>query len=149
MNLTWRKIGSMLRENLAGCYSNAQGDTVLRLRDNFADGFKRVDPDFDVDGFKDLVGHGIPATSTQAAEWLREVEDRFREPPEQLYRLAIDGPKFREQREFVVQLMLDQARTNEAVMPLGDGILELLDEIADQAHDNYGIDCLTEEEANA
>ena len=63
------------------------------------------------------------------------------------YHLTIDGPAFRQQRELLQRLRGFAA----AKMPywpapgeaeLLEGLIELTDELADQAHDRYGIDCL-------
>lgn len=63
------------------------------------------------------------------------------EPQE--YLLRIDGPLLRKQRKALLDVtgMKLADETYECL----DGITELLDEIADQAHDRYGIDCLLEE----
>lgn len=57
----------------------------------------------------------------------------------------IDGPKFRQQREVVFRL----AEPGALVLSTEDaellrGLSNLLDEIADEAHDHHGIDCLLE-----
>ena len=63
------------------------------------------------------------------------------------YELHLDGQIFRAQRELVLKLA-DLARRKQPYEPaLGDegllgGLLNLTDAIADQAHDQYGIDCL-------
>lgn len=63
------------------------------------------------------------------------------------YHLTIAGPAFRQQRELLQRLRGFAA----AEMPywpapgeveLLEGLIELTDEMADQAHDNHGIDCL-------
>jgi len=62
------------------------------------------------------------------------------------YRLHIDGPLFRRQRELLMRL-LAIAHGKQAYKPkpgdeeLLEGVLALTDEIADQAHDRHGIDC--------
>lgn len=55
------------------------------------------------------------------------------------YFLAIDGPLFRTQREALGKLV---ARAGPAELEPLLGIQNLLDAIADQAHDRHGIDCL-------
>jgi hypothetical protein len=63
----------------------------------------------------------------------------------QRYTLRIDGPLLRKQRQAlldVIGLKLVE-ETYEAL----DGLLNLLDEIADQAHDRYGLASLLEEDA--
>ena len=69
------------------------------------------------------------------------------------YALRIDGDLLRSQRRLLLKLF-DSARRNVSKVPksrvdtdLLEGILALLDEIADQAHDQYGIDCLLNKEA--
>jgi hypothetical protein len=73
------------------------------------------------------------------------------------HRLRIDGPLLRDQRRLLLTLL---DRTGEQVlkMPISqderallEGISELLAEIADQAHDRHGIDCLesTDEDADS
>jgi hypothetical protein len=70
------------------------------------------------------------------------------------YVLRIDGGLLRKQRLLLLKLF-DAARGNVPSLPraehdtdLLEGILSLLDEIADQAHDNHGIDCLLNDEAD-
>ena len=63
------------------------------------------------------------------------------------YALRIDGPQFRAQRLLLLNLMQCVTRqTPLAADPnhedLLEGLINLTDEIADQAHDNYGVDCL-------
>ncbi len=63
------------------------------------------------------------------------------------YDLAIDGPTFRSQRELLLKLQrLAAGRISEVPDPndreLLDGLIELTDELADQAHDKHGVDCL-------
>lgn len=67
------------------------------------------------------------------------------------YRLDIEGPLFREQRQLLLHLTEHLKRgvplphePNHA--ELLDGLLNLTDRIADQAHDRYGIDCLIAEQ---
>jgi hypothetical protein len=64
------------------------------------------------------------------------------------YTLRIDGPLLRDQRRLLLTLL---DRTGEKVPDVAtaqnrrgllEGIAELLAEIADQAHDRHGIDCL-------
>jgi len=64
-----------------------------------------------------------------------------------LYSLTIDGPLFRRQRGLLENLLGAVLRgTPRAPEPddkeLLAGTIELLDAIADQAHDRHGIDCL-------
>lgn len=56
------------------------------------------------------------------------------------YGLRLDGPLLRDQRRFLLQ-WLDRA-ASQAERDLLEGLTGLLDAIADQAHDQYGIDCL-------
>jgi hypothetical protein len=66
------------------------------------------------------------------------------------YNLQINGPLFRQQRVLLLDLA---ARWDRDTAWLPDkeqrrsleGVINLLDEIADQAHDVHGIDCLLEE----
>ena len=68
----------------------------------------------------------------------------------QTYALRIDGRLFRRQRQLLVKL-LDVVLHDKAYAPaaedadLLEGIAALLDEIADQAHDRHGIECLLED----
>lgn len=63
------------------------------------------------------------------------------------YELTIDGPLLRRQRALLA-ILADDAHHGRAVQlgpdhaPLLEGLIELTDAIADQAHDEYGIDCL-------
>ena len=73
------------------------------------------------------------------------------------YLLTIDGPLLRNQRQLLLKL-LDAAHRKTAFRFEGDndhdllaGLSAMLDEIADRAHDRFGIDCLletTDEEAD-
>jgi hypothetical protein len=67
------------------------------------------------------------------------------------YSLALDGPLFRRQRQLLLKI-LDFADRRKPLLigPVEErrhleGLIELLDALADQAHDRYGIDCLIEE----
>ena len=66
---------------------------------------------------------------------------------EQSYRLSIDGPLFRRQRELLIRLA-EAARSGRPgelgpeQAELLEGLVGLTDTVADQAHDRYGIDCL-------
>jgi hypothetical protein len=66
---------------------------------------------------------------------------------EQHYALRIDGGLLRQQRSLLLTLA-DSVRQGAISIPeaqaegLLEGVLSLLDEIADQAHDHFGIDCL-------
>ena len=63
------------------------------------------------------------------------------------YVLHIDGKLFRAQRELLVKIA-DLVRRKQPYKPspadgeLLEGLLNLSDAIADQAHDQHGIDCL-------
>jgi hypothetical protein len=65
--------------------------------------------------------------------------------------LNIDGPLFRKQRELLMKIA-DFARKKQPYCPtssdevLLEGLLGLTDELADQAHDQHGIDCLLVDE---
>jgi hypothetical protein len=67
------------------------------------------------------------------------------------YAFHIDGPLFRKQRELLMKIA-DLARKKQPYSPtpgeavLLDGLVELTDELADQAHDRHGIDCLLVDE---
>jgi hypothetical protein len=71
--------------------------------------------------------------------------------PLQVYTFTIDGPLLRNQRCLLLKVM-DAASRGRPYVPetdgdrdLLEGLVALLDEIADQAHDRYGLDCLLEE----
>ena len=63
------------------------------------------------------------------------------------YAMRIDGPLLRNQRKLLLRIA-DVVRNRRRYKPLpGDerlleGLLAMTDEIADQAHDRHGIDCL-------
>ena len=69
----------------------------------------------------------------------------------QPYALHLDGPLFRRQRELLLKIA-DLVRRGRRWKPLpGDGqllegLIELTDAVADQAHDRHGIDCLLTDE---
>jgi len=59
----------------------------------------------------------------------------------------IDGPTFRRQRQLLLRLAAlaregNAHKPSDADQELLDGLVNLTDVIADQAHDNHGIDCL-------
>ena len=63
------------------------------------------------------------------------------------YTLNLDGPAFRAQRELLLRIA-DLAQCKQPYEPapgdeaLLEGLLNLTDAVADQAHDKYGIECL-------
>jgi hypothetical protein len=65
------------------------------------------------------------------------------------YALNLDGPAFRSQRELLLRIT-DFAHRKQPYKPapgdvdLLEGLVGLTDSIADQAHDQHGIDCLLE-----
>ena len=71
------------------------------------------------------------------------------------YSLRLDGRLLRDQRGLMLRL-LDAIQHQVTFVvesrhdrDLAEGLVFLLDEIADQAHDKYGIDCLLEQPAEA
>ncbi len=71
------------------------------------------------------------------------------------YSLRLDGRPLRDQRRLMLRL-LDAVQHQVPFVvesrhdkDLAEGLVSLLDEIADQAHDKYGIDCLLEQPAEA
>jgi len=60
---------------------------------------------------------------------------------------SLDGPLFRRQRELLLKLA-DQARHSQPItlteqdQELLEGLINLTDALADEAHDRYGINCL-------
>ena len=60
------------------------------------------------------------------------------------YALRIDGPLLAKQRQWLLDLA--EHTSNEGCDHL-EGVIALLDEIADQAHDQHGIDCLLKPES--
>jgi hypothetical protein len=67
------------------------------------------------------------------------------------YALRIDGDLLRRQRQLLLKLVDPLHRklpdTSQVQTDLLEGVLAMLEEIADQAHDQYGIDCLLDEQA--
>jgi len=67
--------------------------------------------------------------------------------PERDYALNLDGPLFRAQRE-LLQRLHDAARRQEPILlgpeetALLEGVLNLTDNLADQAADRYGVECM-------
>ncbi len=57
------------------------------------------------------------------------------------YALQIDGPLLAKQRQWLLDLV---EKTTGGDREHLEGVIALLDEIADQAHDRHGIDCLLE-----
>jgi len=78
------------------------------------------------------------------------VAEPHSQPKAASYTLDVDGPLLRKQRALLLKVQ-DVAHRGASYAPQADervlweGIVGLLDEIADQAHDRYGIDCLLEE----
>ncbi len=93
-------------------------------------------------------GEFLVATRIQEAERIprKRAVEPVRDRP-QAYRLKIDGPLFRSQRQMLVQLA-DHVREGLACpsspsdAELLEGLIHLTDAIADQAHDRFGLDCL-------
>ncbi len=78
------------------------------------------------------------------------MESALPEDPTPRYALRIDGPQFRAQRQLLLNLTQWAKRQAPLVSDpdletLLNGLINLTDEIADQAHDNYGVDCLIDE----
>ena len=65
------------------------------------------------------------------------------QPPS--YILQIDGPLLRQQREALLDAL--HIKLAEGTYESLGGLIALLDEIADQGHDQYGIDCLLDDHA--
>ena len=61
------------------------------------------------------------------------------------YALRIDGPLFAKQRQWLLDLT--EHTTGDGRENL-EGVIALLNEIADQAHDRHGIDCLLKPDAD-
>ena len=70
------------------------------------------------------------------------------EPKQYVFRL--DGQLFRDQRQLLLKIA-DLVRRKQPYEPTGgdeallEGLIAMSDEIADQAHDQHGIDCLLNE----
>jgi hypothetical protein len=69
------------------------------------------------------------------------------------YALRLDGGAFRAQRELLTKIadLIGRGQPYEPAPgdeELLDGLLELTDAIADQAHDRYGIECLLSEDVD-
>lgn len=75
----------------------------------------------------------------------REEKDQMKD--EKHYSLHVDGPLFRAQRELLLRIA-DHAKREQPYEPasgderLLEGLLNLTESLADQAHDRHGIDCL-------
>ena len=59
--------------------------------------------------------------------------------------LVLDGPLFREQRRALLDLQDRHAVLSSEERELIGGLIEMLDHVADIAHDRYDLDCLLEE----
>ena len=83
----------------------------------------------------------VPHTNPTKRRSIRMTEN------DKTYQLHIDGELFRRQRELLVKIA-DLVRRKQPYEPspsdeeLLEGLLNLSDAIADQAHDQHGIDCL-------
>jgi hypothetical protein len=101
---------------------------------------KRAYPDHG----KNRARRNVPARQEPSKERTVEVGDLDLHH----YALRIDGPLLRKQRHLLLKLVdFAHRNTPNISMAKGDadlleGLVALLDEIADQAHDQYGIDCL-------
>jgi hypothetical protein len=93
-------------------------------------------------------GEFLVATRIQGAE--STPRKRATEPigeRHQAYRLKIDGTLFRSQRQMLLRLA-ERVRQGLAYTPspgdaeILEGLVQLTDEIADQAHDRFGLNCL-------
>ena len=65
------------------------------------------------------------------------------------YNLDIDGAEFKKQRAILGRLLMRDCELNLSegyVIDALEGLQALCDEIADQAHDNYGLDTLNDGE---
>jgi hypothetical protein len=88
----------------------------------------------------------VPETDDDGEPMERAVpEDRLPR-----YALDIDGPTFRAQRQLLLKLVEGSRRQTPLTLgsdheELLEGLVNLTDAIADQAHDNYGVDCLLDE----
>lgn len=72
----------------------------------------------------------------------------FNQDPEgQVYHFNLDGPLFKKQRELILRLLEEVEETPSSDYEALEGIANMFDNIADQAHDIHGIDCLLIEEA--
>jgi len=60
----------------------------------------------------------------------------------------IDGSLLREQRKFLLRqrYLLEKWNASGYDLSLLDGVINLIDHIADELHDKYGVDCLLTEE---
>lgn len=61
------------------------------------------------------------------------------------YSLRIDAPLLRQQRRLLDRLR-DDLHPHSDDRAIMEGVINMLDEVADQAHDRYGIDCLIDTE---
>jgi hypothetical protein len=102
-----------------------------------------------IESSSDDASRGDSADSSRSTAGV-SASDRSFEPVNQLesaYTLRIDGELFRRQRELLLKIQ-DAVSRHEPYVPaandvdLLEGATSLLDEIADQAHDQHGIDCL-------
>lgn len=69
-------------------------------------------------------------------------QDRVPADERQVYTFRIGGSLLREQTRLVMKLIADNGGKDKELL---EGILSLLEDIADQAHDHYGIDSLLNE----
>jgi hypothetical protein len=114
---------------------------------------KRAQPAQSGDQAADRHTAARSASSAAVCDRVRQTEAglpfrrRYENMKEHNYLLSIDGPQFREQRELLIRLCA-AARTGRPCelglqkAELLEGLVNLTDAVADQAHDRYGIDCL-------
>jgi hypothetical protein len=101
----------------------------------------------------ELMGSDL-AGALQAAGLLSDQRDTMshdRTNESKPYTLHIDEPLFRQQRELLARIadLTGRGRRYKPMPgdgPLLEGLVELTDAIADQAHDRHGIDCLLTDE---
>lgn len=90
--------------------------------------------------------------NVEVGEFSLEFDDEFPEKHARnhLLRLGeIDGPLLAEQRGLVYALAYSEELPTTSIrrmQQLGCGLSELLDTVADQLHDRYGVDCLSKEQ---
>jgi len=132
--------------DVEGCDSSEQG--IVEIPDGHGRTQLAAVAEYPVWPLERLVGTDT-AAALQAAgiEWM---DSAGTAGALEQYPLHIDGQAFRAQRELLMKIT-DLAQRKQPYVPapgdegLLEGLVELTDAVADQAHDQHGIDCLLDD----
>jgi hypothetical protein len=131
---------------MAICLEELPHETHVRDQEDF----ERLVTDFELSSDADV---NLPTEATSSAAVVSNIAQS---PREFAYRLSLDGDLFRRQRGLLLRLASAASEGRPLEMTTQDvehleGLIGLCDSLADQAHDEHGIDCLltNDDEASA